>query len=180
MSIDVMKQALEAFEWNYNTDLDNIPACEQWAKMLKANITTLRAAIEQAQEPVAWMRHVSAVNQGWDAIGFERAFDDDTPLYTTPQQEPSIKWDASAPVLLNNRFTRYADGSIGIGTHTIECPRCGHCCPRQVECMCGICKLKPANREPVAWRKHYENSGYTYFDKRWGTIPDGAEPLFSD
>ena len=48
----------------------------------------------------------------------------------------------------------------------------------QVECMCG--KLKPANREPVAWRKHYENSGYTYFDKRWGTIPDGAEPLFSD
>lgn len=43
-----MKQALEAFEWNYNTDLDNIPACEQWAKMLKANITALRAAIEQA------------------------------------------------------------------------------------------------------------------------------------
>ena len=35
-------------------------------------------------------------------------------------------------------------------------------------------------RKPVAWRKHYENSGYTYFDKRWGTIPDGAEPLFSD
>ena len=38
----------------------------------------------------------------------------------------------------------------------------------------------PPNRKPVAWRKHYENSGYTYFDKRWGTIPDGAEPLFSD
>lgn len=38
----------------------------------------------------------------------------------------------------------------------------------------------PPNRTPVAWRKHYENSGYTYFDKRWGTIPDGAEPLFSD
>lgn len=50
----------------------------------------------------------------------------------------------------------------------------------QVECMCGICKLKPVSREPVAWRKHYGNSGYTYFDKRWGTIPDGAEPLFSD
>jgi hypothetical protein len=35
-------------------------------------------------------------------------------------------------------------------------------------------------RKPVAWRKNYQNSGYTYFDERWGTIPDDAEPLFSD
>lgn len=55
-NIETLKLALEAFEWNYNTDLDNIPACEQWAKMLKKNITALRQAIEQAQqaEPVAW------------------------------------------------------------------------------------------------------------------------------
>lgn len=33
-------------------------------------------------------------------------------------------------------------------------------------------------RKPVAWRKNYQNSGYTYFDERWGTIPDDAEPLF--
>jgi len=32
--------------------------------------------------------------------------------------------------------------------------------------------------KPVAWRKNYQNSGYTYFDERWGTIPDDAEPLF--
>ena len=50
MSIEVMRRALEALEWNYNTDLDNIPACEQWAKMLKKNITALRQAIEQAQQ----------------------------------------------------------------------------------------------------------------------------------
>jgi hypothetical protein len=25
-----------------HTDLDNIPACEQWVKMLKTNITALR------------------------------------------------------------------------------------------------------------------------------------------
>ena len=43
------QQALEAFEWNYNTDLDNIPACEQWAKMLKENITALRAALAEPQ-----------------------------------------------------------------------------------------------------------------------------------
>jgi len=34
--------------------------------------------------------------------------------------------------------------------------------------------------KPVAWRKNYQNSGYTYFDERWGTIPDDAEPLFSN
>lgn len=35
-------------------------------------------------------------------------------------------------------------------------------------------------RKPVAWRKNYQNSGYTYFDERWGTIPNDAEPLFSN
>jgi hypothetical protein len=47
MSIEVMKQALEALEWNYNTDLDNIPAYVQWAKMLQENITALRAALAE-------------------------------------------------------------------------------------------------------------------------------------
>lgn len=57
MSIEAMKQALEAFEWNLHTDLNDIRACEQWAKMLKKNITTLRAAIDQAekQEPRQWV-----------------------------------------------------------------------------------------------------------------------------
>ena len=36
---EALKLALEAFEWNYNTDLDNIPAYEKWVKMLKENIT---------------------------------------------------------------------------------------------------------------------------------------------
>ena len=47
MSQKVMQQALEALEWNYNTDLDNIPACEQWAKMLNETITALRAALAE-------------------------------------------------------------------------------------------------------------------------------------
>ena len=33
-------------------------------------------------------------------------------------------------------------------------------------------------RKPVAWRKHYENSGYTYYDARWKNIPPDAEPLY--
>ncbi len=45
------QQALEALEWNYNTDLDNIPACEQWAKMLNETITNLRAALAEPEQP---------------------------------------------------------------------------------------------------------------------------------
>ena len=54
MKDKALKLALEAFEWNYNTDLDNIPACEKWAKMLKENITAIKEALAQPeQEPVA-------------------------------------------------------------------------------------------------------------------------------
>ena len=55
MTQEVLKLALEAFEWNYNTDLDNIPACEKWAKMLKENITAIKEALAHPeQEPVAY------------------------------------------------------------------------------------------------------------------------------
>jgi len=49
MSIEVMRQARNAFVWNLNTDLDNIPACEQWAKMLRKNIDDLDKAIVDAE-----------------------------------------------------------------------------------------------------------------------------------
>jgi len=53
---EALKLALEAFEWNYNTDLDNIPACEKWAKMLKENIAAIKKVLAQPeQEPVAWL-----------------------------------------------------------------------------------------------------------------------------
>ena len=45
-----MQQALEALEWNYNTDLDNIPACEQWAKMLNETITALKQALAEPEQ----------------------------------------------------------------------------------------------------------------------------------
>ena len=47
---EALKLALEAFEWNYNTDLDNIPACEKWAKMLKENITAIKEALAQPEQ----------------------------------------------------------------------------------------------------------------------------------
>lgn len=47
-------------------------------------------------------------------------------------------------------------------------------------CHEAITALRAAieQRKPVAWRKHYENSGYTYFDERWKNIPPDAEPLY--
>lgn len=47
MSIEVMKQARNAFIWNLHTDLDNIHACEQWTKILKKNIDALDQAITE-------------------------------------------------------------------------------------------------------------------------------------
>jgi hypothetical protein len=49
MSIEVMRKARNAFVWNLNTDLDNIPACEQWANMLRKNIDDLDKAIADAE-----------------------------------------------------------------------------------------------------------------------------------
>jgi len=49
MSIEVMRQARNALVWNLNTDLDNIPACEQWANMLRKNIDDLDKAIADAE-----------------------------------------------------------------------------------------------------------------------------------
>ncbi len=50
MSIEVMRQVKNALVWNLNTDLDNIPACEQWANMLRKNIDDLDKAIEEAEQ----------------------------------------------------------------------------------------------------------------------------------
>ena len=49
MSIEVMRQVRNALVWNLNTDLDNIPACEQWSEMLRKNIDALDKAMADAE-----------------------------------------------------------------------------------------------------------------------------------
>ena len=66
MSIEVMRQARNAFVWNLNTDLDNISACEQWAKMLRKNILALNKALavpEPAQRP--WQ---GLTDEDWEKV----------------------------------------------------------------------------------------------------------------
>jgi hypothetical protein len=54
MIIKALRQARNAFVWNLNTDLDNIPACDQWAKMLRKNIDDLDLAIDE-WEKAQWV-----------------------------------------------------------------------------------------------------------------------------
>ena len=86
---EALKLALEAFEWNYNTDLDNIPAYEKWAKMLKENITAIRETLSQPeQEPVVWMYQDKTSH----AVKFQRHMSNfvdhsktsEIPLYSEP------------------------------------------------------------------------------------------------
>ena len=66
MSIEVMRQARNAFVWNLNKDLDNISACEQWAKMLRKNIDALNEALavpEPAQRP--WQ---GLTDEDWEKV----------------------------------------------------------------------------------------------------------------
>ena len=95
MTQEVLKLALEAFEWNYNTDLDNIPACEKWAKMLKENITAIKEALAHPeQEPTAW-------EQFYPDIGKPQiAFNAEVIGYVAPQrtwvgltEEDDIDWE---------------------------------------------------------------------------------------
>lgn len=52
------------------------------------------------------------------------------------------------------------------------------CLPAEIDGAMDALRAAIEQNKPVAWRKHYENSGYTYFDERWKTIPHDAEPLF--
>jgi hypothetical protein len=122
--IDTLKLALEAFEWNYNTDLDNIPACEQWAKMLKQNITALRQAIEQAekQEPVAYI-HRNEYNEyrlePHDNFDIKNIpFNVDVLLYTSPLQRQPLTdeeiMEIHDPFMGKIEFARAIEAAHGI------------------------------------------------------------------
>jgi hypothetical protein len=78
---ELMQQALDALDLH----------AKQYPHMVKGYTAdaaeALRARLAQPeQEPVAFRRHTSSVNQGWDEFSGTRAFDDDVPLYIAPPQ----------------------------------------------------------------------------------------------
>jgi hypothetical protein len=82
MSIEAMRQARNAFVWNLNTDLDNIPACEQWANMLRKNIDALDKALADAE--LKWVGLTD--REMMDAISL-----DDTPMEMGRKIEQALK-----------------------------------------------------------------------------------------
>jgi len=78
VSIEAMKQALEALDHEANKGNDNAYQCERDA---------LRAAIEQAEQPVAWQ----GVHDHTDLYYRKPPQADVRPLYTTPPAAPR-KW----------------------------------------------------------------------------------------
>ena len=114
-----LKLALEAFEWNYNTDLDNIPACEKWAKMLKENITAIKEALAQPeQEPVAvkhmmeWVdylkrksdygQHMRIPSEMSAGACWELAIELEQFINTTPPQRKPLTDEAIKQILDNS------------------------------------------------------------------------------
>ena len=97
MSIDAMKQALEALEevvyWYQCRDKNDKPMPihnqNPEIKMSIEAITALRAAIEQAQDPVAWMNPswIDPDTRGWASDSFESiAIEGWIPVYTAPNK----------------------------------------------------------------------------------------------
>jgi hypothetical protein len=90
MSIEAMKEALEAFEHiqGMNWSIVTTATC-------KRNIANLRQAIEQAekQNPVAYIDHVSGKPKFIN--GYVVQTDYDIPLYTAPPRKPwvGLNWD---------------------------------------------------------------------------------------
>ncbi len=122
MSIEAMKQALEALERSVSTCFDRYAHEQVMSRpehFINQTITTLRAAIEQAekQEPVAWaninkhgdITHTNNKRMPWSK----------TPLYTTPPaaqpEQEQVAWKHDCAALLQNDVELWID----------RCPHCG-------------------------------------------------------
>lgn len=95
MSIEVMKQAVEALEVA-NSCIDGyyLPKEKAWLPEIEQAITSLRQAIAEAekQEPVAWMSNESAYrlkhggnSKGAVPVHAKKSTASKIPLYTHPQ-----------------------------------------------------------------------------------------------
>jgi hypothetical protein len=134
---ELMQQALEALE-QYTDVVTSVNDPNSWVtvadggKPAREAITALRDRLAQpdaygyaSRLAVAiWEQHYTDVAPQWkpldDLMGVLTQIDNMTSGLTRlaqPEQEPSIRWDASAPVLLNGgRITQYPNGDIGVGT----------------------------------------------------------------
>jgi hypothetical protein len=74
------EMALEALEWNYGTDLENIENCTKWLDYLNKTIPALRQAIEQAEESLV------------------KSYCGGKPNYCTPEVSPEVAGEDTGEV----------------------------------------------------------------------------------
>jgi hypothetical protein len=130
--IEVLRQARNAFVWNLNTDLDNIPACEKWAEMLRKNIDDLDKAIAEleSQEPVAWINAEKRTFEWNGPVLWNTptvAVLDKIPLYTTPptaqaSQEPAL-WEMPDGKTVDKWGLKFYGGQAGKPLYTTPQPQ---------------------------------------------------------
>ena len=112
MSIDVMKQALEV--------LESVVAAHGYNSGTPINaITALRAAIEQAQKPVAWVgpSWLHPETRGWANDSFESIqIEGWIPLYTAPRQWQGLtEDDVKAPIQRAMQYFGYDPTQYSLG-----------------------------------------------------------------
>jgi hypothetical protein len=103
-----MQQALEKLEFFAHMK----GVSEDTARL----ITALRERLAQPQMQPCAGRNCGSTNPNLHSAECFEDYEKATGM-AQPEQEPSIRWDASAPVLLNGgRITQYPNGDIGVGT----------------------------------------------------------------
>ena len=107
MSIDAMRQALHTLEgWaNHGEWVWPESALEQAKRNTTESITALRAAIEQAQEPVAWVgpSWLNPETRTWESESFAPGpIKGWIPLYTVPRQWQGLTGEEVAELTLEH------------------------------------------------------------------------------
>jgi len=117
MSIEAMKQALEALEWA-GDQIDPVKKSDCDCPLCTACLA-LDAAIEQAEkhEPVAWIEH----HKGGDNLAWEDPGGKRSPLYTAPPQRQPLtdeQWQVMADTLhcaITRTQKNAIEAALGIG-----------------------------------------------------------------
>jgi hypothetical protein len=145
MSIEVMRQALEVLE-----QINQLSVGENAIALpgeIDGAMDNLRAAIEQAEKPMAWFHADNYKTRFTTDPSAEMAEKDWKPLYTAPHQEQPLKFDPSGCHIRVGEVSEPI--SVGYDQTSLElCEECGWKAVIPGD-GCLVCARQKA--KPVAW-----------------------------
>jgi hypothetical protein len=164
MSIEAMKQALEALTYIH------AETSQEEDIVIDAAITALRAAIEQAEKPVAW-KWKALVNgefvSNWVLTHSEPPpyATESMPLYAAPRQEQSLKIDPAGCYIRVGEVSEPI--SVGYDQTSLElCEECGWRAIIPGD-GCLVCARQKA--KPVAWMYDFLSDNRDEVIRNWVT-----------